>query len=196
MASSLVEALFVNRPHAKIIEWLYVSASSSESFAVRELARCAGVPSGSINRALKDLVDRQLVVREQTKYGPRYRAPFEDPRWKHLFLLVREDSTIVRALKRALRPFKSIEYACIFGSFAHDTTHKASDVDVLILETSDAERFGIMTALSQVSDKISRETNGQFYSLQEFRANVKDGDAVVLNIIGNPHITLKGELKL
>ena len=75
------------------------------------------------NALLLALVADQLVVREETSRGPEYRAPFDDPRFKSLIMFFRQESVIVTALQRALKPFKSIEYACIFGSFASGTTH-------------------------------------------------------------------------
>src|SRR5258708_1690127 len=115
MGNSIVDTLFVNRPHSRLIEWLYVEAKPNERFPPRELARRAGLPYGSVGRALKDLVARQLVVREDAARGPEYRAPFEDPRLKHLFLLLRQDSALINQLKRALKPFSSLDYACVFG---------------------------------------------------------------------------------
>jgi hypothetical protein len=85
---------------------------------------------------------------------------------------------------------KSIDYACVFGSFARGTTHKDSDVDVLVLECSEDERFQIISALS---DRSGREANPQFYSVEEFRGLAASGETIALSILGNPRISLKGE---
>lgn len=189
---TVAEAITGSRLKAKILNWLYVESTPDDRFTERQLARQIGIPPGSIHKALMTLVADQLVVREEVARGPEYRAPFEDPRFKSLISFFRQESEIVTALKRALKPFKSIEYACIFGSFASGTTHKDSDVDVLVLETSEDDRFQIISALSRVSDKIQREANPQFYPAEEFRSNASRGETVALSILSNPRIPLKG----
>src|SRR5215813_6805080 len=194
MGNSVAEAIFVNRPQVKLIQWLYVDAPSMERFPARELARRAGLPYGSVDRALKDLVRRELVVREEAPRGPEYRAPFEDPRLRHLFLLLREESTIVGALKRALKRFKSVEYAAVFGSFARGETHKGSDIDVLILESESADRLSVIGELSKVGDRTRRRVNPQFYAASEFKRLVEDNEPVAVSILREPRIDVKGVL--
>jgi predicted nucleotidyltransferase len=189
---AVAEAITGSRLKAKILNWLYVESAPEDRFTERQLARQVGIPPGSIHKVLLRLVADQLVVREEGVRGPEYRAPFEDPRFKSLISFFRQESEIVSVLKRAVKPFKSIEYACIFGSFASGTTHKNSDVDVLVLETSENDRFQIISALSGVSDKIKREANPQFYSVEEFRSNADRGETIALSILGSSRITLKG----
>lgn len=189
---TVAEAITGSRLKAKILSWLYVESAPDDRFTERQLARQLGIPSGSIHKVLMALVADQLVVREEASRGPEYRAPFDDPRFKSLISFFRQESQTVSALKRALKSFKAIEYACIFGSFASGTTHKDSDVDVLVLETSDDDRFQIIAALSRVSDKIQREANPQFYSVEEFRNNASQGETIALSILSNPRIPLKG----
>lgn len=190
---TIAEAITGSRLKAKILNWLYVQSPPESRFTERALARQVGIGSGSIHKVLTHLVDDQLVIREETARGPEYRAPFEDPRLKALILFFRQESDVINALRRVLKPFKSIEYACVFGSFARGTTHKDSDVDVLVLESSEDERFQIISALSAVSDRIGREANPQFYSVEEFRGLAASGETIALSILGNPRISLKGE---
>jgi hypothetical protein len=98
----------------------------------------------------KDLEAAQLVTPHEISHGIEYAAPHDDPRLKHLFLLFRQDSSLVRALSRALRPFKAVEYACIFGSFSRGTTNAKSDIDVLILLSASEQEWDIRTALPAV----------------------------------------------
>lgn len=193
MKNQVLEALFVSKPEAKLIQCLYVEAKDHERFRTRELARKAGLPVGSITRPLKSLVERQLVVREEGPYGPTYRAPFEDPRLKPLFVLLRQDSELVTQIKRSLKRFRSIHYACVFGSFARGETHRESDIDVLILLHDHSEEFDILQALSKLSDKFGREINPQFYLVEEFARLVKENEPIALSIISGPKLELKGE---
>lgn len=192
MSKPIIEALFGVSAKSKVVQWLYLQDSGTEPIAARALAREAGVPYGSINKTLHELVDSQLVVREETRYGPQYRAPHDDPRLGGLFLLIRQDSMIVEQLRRALKPVKGISHACIFGSFAAGRTRKDSDIDVLVLEAGELDRFAVMTALAKAGEKIAREISPQFYSLDAFQAKLAEGDPVARSILANPRIELKG----
>lgn len=192
MSKPIVEALFGSGAKSKVLQWLYLADGAAAALGARALARQAGVPYGSINKTLQELVTDQLVVREESAHGPQYRAPHDDSRLRGLFLLLRQDSDIVDRLKRALKPLKGVHYACVFGSFAAGRTRRGSDIDVLVLEDEAADRFAAMTALSKVGEKVAREIDPQFYRVGEFMAKLADDDPVARDILANIRIDLKG----
>lgn len=194
MSQPIIEALFGAGAKSKVVSHLYLSPSGAEPLAARALAREAGVAYGSIDKTLRELVHSQLVVREETARGPLYRAPFEDPRLAGLFQLIRQDSAIVAQLKRALRPLKGIAYAGVFGSFASGHTQRQSDIDVLVLEAPDIDRFSVMTALTKVAEKTQRKIEPEFYGIAEFGDKLDHLDPVAISILANPRLDLKGAL--
>jgi len=191
MSLSLLETLMGSGTRARIIQWLYVEAKPGETYTESELTRLTGVPAGSIHKALMQLTEGQLIERVNARRGPEYRAPQSDPRLKHLFMLLRQDSEIVKLLQRALKSHKFVDYACVFGSFARGTTHAGSDIDVLILENGE-DRLAVMTTLSKVTDKIGREVNPQFYRSEEFQHLLNKGEPIALSIASGARIDLKG----
>lgn len=194
MAKSVVEALFGAGAKAKAMSFLYLRRAGNESLAARALAREAGVAYGSIDKTLRELVNAQLVVREETAQGPVYRAPFEDARLAGLFLLLRQDSVIVQQLQRVFRTAKDVDYACVFGSFASGRTRRDSDIDVLVLEQPGLDRLATMAALAKVAEKSQREVNPTFYSVTEFGDKLDGLDPVAMSILANPRIDLRGTL--
>lgn len=191
--SPIVTSLFGNGTKARVIQWLYTQSDPQESYPPRALARLAGIPYGSVHKTLSELLKARLVSAEQSPRGVEYRAPFGDARLKHLFLLLRQDSELVAAMRTKLRRFKSIEYACVFGSFARGQAHEKSDVDVLILGASAEEEWDIRTALQEVALKFSHEISPQFLKTKEFIADLDKGEAVSRSILANPRIELIGE---
>ena len=194
MSQPIIEALLGSGAKSKVVSHLYLGSYGAEPLAARALAREAGVPYGSIDKTLRELVNSQLVVREESARGPLYRAPFEDARLTGLFHLIRQDSAIVALLKRALRPFKGIAYAGVFGSFASGNTQRHSDIDVFVLEASVIDRFSVMTALTKVAEKTKRQIKPEFYGFSEFSDKLDQLDPVALSILSNPRLDLKGAL--
>lgn len=177
----------------RVVACMYMQRDSARLMPARAIAREAGVPYGSIDRALRDLVRDEILVRVETEDGPRYRAPFEDPRLRGLFDLVRQDSDVVAQLREALREEEGVAYAALFGSFAAGKAGRTSDIDVLVIEADSNRRFAVMTAIAQVADRLGREINPEFYAPGEFENKLRDGDAIATHIAENPLITLKGE---
>jgi predicted nucleotidyltransferase len=79
----------------------------------------------------------------------------------------------------------------VFGSFATGTTNKGSDIDVLVLESTEEQRTEVLKAFSALSDSIGREVNPQIYSTEEFQANLAHGDSIALSLVSD-RIDLKG----
>lgn len=192
MPKPIIEALFGKGTKAKVVEWLYVQQTRKNTISARSLARSAGVPYGSINKTLKELVAAQLAVRQATQHGPEYRAPEEDSRLTGLFLLLRQDSELIVRLKRALSRFKAIEYACVFGSFARGATCRGSDIDVLVLEQDNLGRFAVMVMLTKVSERTKREVNPDFYAVDEFSRKIKASDPFAREVVEGGRIDLRG----
>ena len=191
--SPMVATLFGTGAKARIVQWLYTEADPKETYPPRALARLAGIPYGSVHKTLNDLVKDRLVSVQESPRGAEYRAPFEDPRLKHLFLLLRQDSQLIATLRSKLRRFKSIAYACVFGSFARGQTHEKSDVDVLVLGAAAEDEWDIRTSLQEIALKSAHEISPQFLGTAEFLADLDKGEAVARSILANPRIDLIGE---
>jgi predicted nucleotidyltransferase len=191
VTTSIVSALMGSEVKAKLLRWLYAEAPQGKGFSERALARHAGLSEGVVHRPLLALVEAQLLIKDDTDEGPRYRAPHEDQRLKYLFLFLRQDSEIVERLARAMKKLKTVQYACVFGSFVTGTMHKGSDIDVLVLENREDERTEVLAAFSALSKVIGREINPEIYSVEEFNANVAKGNSLSLSIASN-RIDLKG----
>src|SRR5258708_37678592 len=72
---------------------------SGESFHVREIARLAGVPAGSLHRELKLLSDAGLLVREPVGNQVRYRANRDHLIYPELAEIFRKTSGLADVLR-------------------------------------------------------------------------------------------------
>lgn len=195
MPTRVIEALFGKGAKARVVEHLYLLPDRAPPTPARALAREAGVPYGSIDKTLRELVANELVVREETPHGPQYRAPHEDKRLAGLFMVLRHDSQIVEQLVRALKPVKHLAYAGIFGSFASGRAGRDSDIDLVLIEAPDFDRFAALGAIEKVARRVQRDVSPQFYSDEEFSRQIHEADPIVMGILANPRIDLKGSLR-
>jgi len=105
-----------------------------ESFHVREIARLAGVPAGSLHRDSSCSRDAGLLVREPVGNQVRYRANRDHPIYPELakFFERRRDSATSCAtpLRRSGRA--STSRSCS-APFAQGKERSASDVDVFVV---------------------------------------------------------------
>ena len=177
----------------RVVVCMYMQHDNARVMSARAIARESNVPYGSIDRAIRDLVRDEILVRVETEDGPKYRAPFEDRRLRGLFDLVRQDSDVVAQLRLALGNEDGVAYAAVFGSFASGKAGRTSDIDVLVIEADPSRRFSVMTEIAQIADRIGREINPEFYAPGEFERKLRDGDPIAAHIAENPLITIKGE---
>jgi predicted nucleotidyltransferase len=76
--------------------------------------------------------------------------------------------------------------------YAAGTTHKDSDIDVLIIEQAGLDRFEFQLTLGRIAERFGRPMSPEFYSAEEFSRKLASLDPVVLSILDNPRIELKG----
>jgi len=118
---------FITRPALKILHEL--SSDPMRAFYQREVAKEAEVSVGSANRALKILVEKELVTKERKGKVLLYKFNTESPVAKQLKILfnVNELDELVRTLK------KYSKRVILFGSCAEGNDVRDSDIDLFIL---------------------------------------------------------------
>jgi len=162
-----------------------------ESFHVREIARLAGVPAGSLHRELKLLSDAGLLVREPVGNQVRYRANRDHPIYPELAEIFRKTSGLADVLRDALAPLgKSIDLAFVFGSVAQGKERSASDVDVFVV--GDAAFADVVKALTATQSRLGREINPVVMSKRDVRAKFKAGDRFLARVAREAKLFLIG----
>jgi predicted nucleotidyltransferase len=154
---------------------------SDESFHVREIARLAGVPAGSLHRELKLLSDADLLVREPVGNQVRYRANRDHPIYPELAEIFRKTSGLAEILRYALAPLgENIDLAFVFGSIAQGKERSVSDVDVFVV--GEAAFADVVKALTATQSRLGREINPVVMSRRDVRAKFKAGDRFLARV--------------
>ena len=154
----------------------------ASSYYVRELARMADVPPGTLHRELRLLTDAGLLVREEVGNQVRYQADRSCPVFKELAGLFRKTAGLPDILREALAPLAAdIDLAFIFGSVAQGREHADSDVDVLVIGA--APFFDVVQALASIHRQLGREVNPVVMQRDEFLQKYEQGERFVTRIM-------------
>lgn len=161
------------------------------SFYVRELARYTGISPGALQHELKQLVEADLVLREQDGNRVAYRANTAHPIYPDLLNLVRKTCGLSRQIKTALEPLaEHIEFAAIYGSTAKHSDHSRSDVDLLIVGQVSLSQ--VLDAVSPLEPVFNREINVRVYSSEQFHQLRHEQQPFLQAVLAGPLDILMG----
>lgn len=185
-----IELLF-STYHRKILALLLLHPE--RSYYVREIARLAAVPPGSVHRELKRLAASGLLQRETVGNQVRYRADRGCTLYPELAGIFRKTAGLADPLRESLAPLQSmIDLAFVFGSIAQGKEGQASDIDVFVIgEVSFGE---LVAALAGAHDRVGREINPVVMQRDDFVKKLVTADRFVTRVMQEEKIFLIGDL--
>jgi len=162
-----------------------------QSFYVRELARLAEVPPGSLHRELRLLAETGLLLREPVGNQVRYRANRDCPVFQELAGFFRKTAGLADVLREALAPLASeINVAFIFGSVAQGKERVTSDVDVFVVGAVSFAR--VVQAFARTYEHLGREVNPVVIPRSDFIKKYWEEDRFVARVVKGPKLYLIG----
>lgn len=187
--SNIADALF-GRVKREILTLLY--AHSDESYYVRQIARITGSALGAVHRELRNLVNAELVVRQNQGRQVYYQANRNSPVFAELRGLVVKTAGVADVLRNALAPLADkIDTAFIYGSFARGEEKVDSDVDVMVIGEAD---FGeVVKALNPSQSQLGREVNPSVFTPAEFAQRIKNNEHFIASVLRAPKLMLIGD---
>ncbi len=162
-----------------------------EALHGREIARRAGLPSGTITRELTRLAQVGLLRREKRGNQLLYSAERSCPVFEELASILRKTSGVAEVLAEALAPARDrVQTAFIYGSLARGQERAGSDVDLIVIgDIGFAEAVELLHA-SQAT--LGREINPKVYPLKEWTARRAAPDAFLRDVLAKPKIFVIG----
>ena len=183
-----IEVLF-GAYHRRILALLLLRPE--QSFYVREIARLAKVPAGSLHRELKLLAESGLLIRELVGNQVRYCANRDCPIFMELAGVFRKTEGLADVLREALAPLApEIDLAFIFGSVAQGKERVTSDVDVFVIGS--ASFTDVVKAFSLIHERLGREVNPVVMPRKVFIKKHAEQERFVARVIKEPKLFLLG----
>jgi predicted nucleotidyltransferase/DNA-binding transcriptional ArsR family regulator len=140
----------------------------------RELQRLLRLGGSSLQRELARLGQLGALTRVEDGRRVRYQAAAGSPVWKAVRLLEGASTDPVPLVEGALVDVPGVRAAFVFGSTARGTHQADSDVDVFVIEGSNANPRRMLTQLSEAGLLLGREVNAVRYTPESLAERLSD----------------------
>jgi uncharacterized protein len=186
----LLDRLISSRARIELLKMLLLNTDSR--FYLRELVARTGLPQGSVQRELANLVQAGVLVREHSGRQTYYSADDRCPILSELRSILVKTVGVADVLRDALAPLADgIEMGFIYGSLAKGCETAQSDVDVMLIGEID---FGdVVTALTPIEDQLRREINPSVFTSAEFKRRIETQEHFISSVLRAPRIMLIGD---
>lgn len=191
MNTALMSELLGGSGRYKALRCLY--EHPARAFGTRELAALAGIDPSNASRWLRRWSEVGLVQRRIERGAPVFQAS-SDPALSALAQLLQQDTQTSQLLSQEISKLgDKIAAAAIFGSAARGESNEASDVDLLLL--TDLPQLKAQALLKAAGRELGRPVNVLAYSPSAWRDAIAAENALVLEILNNPMVPLKGDVR-
>ena len=156
-----------------------------------QLARRMGVPSSSLQRELRDLVDAGILKTHRQGRMVYYQANADSPLFPELRGLILKTVGLVDVLAEALKPLASqLDVVFVYGSIADGTERSDSDIDLMIVGSVSPAMLAL--PLRGARELLGWEINPTVYSLEEFNKQRAAEVPFLTGVLGKPTLLVLG----
>lgn len=180
-----VFSLLENKIGQKVIPFLI--AHENESFYLRELANVTKTDPSNLSKYLKYAKQADLIITYPKGNLILIEIKTSNPLYPELKKITNKTVGIEGQIKLALKNLRGLKQAFIYGSYAQDQFHTASDIDLFVIGEIDENQ--LLKNLNLLENKLNREINYILMTESEF-SKKKKSDSFIKNIIKHPTIEL------
>ncbi|MBI3299054.1 MAG: nucleotidyltransferase domain-containing protein [Elusimicrobia bacterium] len=162
-----------------------------QEYFPRQLERLSGIFVGNLQKELVKMESAGLLESRRLGKLKLYKLNVKHPLYPELKGVVSKTVGLEAMIRGELGKLKSVEAACIYGSFARGEARADSDVDLLIL--GEVEEKPLIRALKRLEDKLRREINYTLYSQADWTKRRTAKDPFIMEVLKQPRIPLLGE---
>lgn len=184
-----IARLFKSKVRRALFQLYFTNTESA--YYLRQLERMFDMPVSIIRKELMRLETEGVFLSEKKGNLLYYKLNTGYPLFEELKNIVRKTIGINGVLKDAIVKIKGIEKAFIYGSFAQDSEHATSDIDLFILGSINEDH--LIREINKAEELLKREINYTLYTREEFRKKKTKKDSFILSLLENPKIMLIGD---
>jgi predicted nucleotidyltransferase len=186
--TSLGAALF-GRAREAVIGILF--SDPDRALHVREIARRTGFSAPTVASELRSLERLGVLLSEVAGRQVHYRADRACALFGELQGIAVKTWGIRGRIAAALENLEGVQSAFIFGSFAAGTAHARSDIDLIVIGSTD--HAVLSEAASRVSSEIGRTVNAKLYRPAEWKTKLAAGSSFLVGVANGPKVFVVGD---
>lgn len=163
----------------------------AKEYHLHEIGRILGKKPGVFQKSLNALEDEGILKSRRRGNQRLVSLNKQYPLLKEITKLMKKTVGVEAQFKKMVRSMDGIKTAYIFGSYARDKMRGDSDIDLLLVGEPKAEDR-VLEEIERIEEKIQREINPKFYTIEEYAQKIKQHDPFLEEILNGRHIILKG----
>ena len=181
----MLEKLLKSKTMVKVLGLLLFSGE----LHLREIARRVDVTPVYVGKELENLESIGLVLNRKVGNLSMWRINRDSALYPEIKALFLKTDAIGSYLSKELDNV-DVEFALIYGSFAKGSEGAKSDIDLFIVGSVNEKEF--ISAIDKIEKKTGREISYIIWTGEEFRKNALKRHHLLINILKNPIIWIKG----
>jgi predicted nucleotidyltransferase len=183
-----IESVFKSKTRKALFQLFFTNPETS--FYVRELERALNTPVAMIHRELIKL-EKSGIFTSHTKGNVRYYSLNRAyPLFNELKSIVFKTVGVQGVLTETLKEIPNITASFLFGSYAANTAHAGSDIDLFIVGSPDEDI--LIEKINRLEKKLNRDINYSIFSAADLKKKIKANDAFIKDVLQNNKIMLSG----
>jgi predicted nucleotidyltransferase len=180
--------LFHSQVRAELLRLLF-GLRQKEMYQL-EIIKLTEFAPRSVEEELKKLTDLELLLVSRDGNRVYYSANQAHPLYPELHSIVLKTVGLRDVLLEALGSSK-VQFAFVFGSLAASKERAESDLDLMIIGS--ATHRDLASELHALNDRLGREINPHFYTLEELNRRLSSRDHFLSDVLAKPKLFIKGD---
>ena len=168
---------------------LFMLHAGSE-FYLREIAQRTGLAVRSVQRAVSDLCEIEILEREKRGNAVYFWLNPRNPIVPDLKAIFLKTVGLGDMLREALSG-AGTDVAFIYGSVAKGEETPTSDIDLALI--GEGRSRDLTAMLAELEDRIGREINATQFTAQEWASRVRAKDHFTATLMREPRIFVIGD---
>ncbi len=169
---------------------VYYFTNPKARLHLRELAARLRIDPSNLSKELGRLESEGLFRSELSGRQKYFQLNRDYPLFNEVRSIVAKTIGAAPLLTQSLKTIKGIRGAFLYGSFARNQQDAASDIDVLVIGTPDAEVLA--EAMEKLERQLGREINYTVLTPKEFESRRARKDALLESVWHNKRVQLVG----
>ena len=169
---------------AKLLNYFFLNPDTT--LYVNEISEKLDLDKRNLVKKLKELEEEELLISHERGNLKLYSINKNYPLYNEYKTIILKSIGLESKIKEILKQVKGIKTAYIYGSYAKDSLHIHSDIDLLVI--GEHSIASLQRKLNKLQNEIDREINVVNMDEKDFKKRQKNKDPFIEGVLKEKHI--------